>query len=124
MIWVLCFIASSVLMVLSMRGSAFEIVSKEISFIHAELPPYGPEDQPNIGATMRDINQEFNYRLPQTPLFYSLAASSLGLFTVSYFTSFMLLEDQGTKRVVDIGTVIQKGVKVYMERVNIIIWFF
>ena len=26
-------------------------------------------------------------------LFYSLAGASLGLFTVSYFTSFMLLED-------------------------------
>ncbi|CAE7540253.1 hppA [Symbiodinium natans] len=65
---------------------------------------------------MREINQVFAYRLPQTALFYSLAGASLGLFTVSYFTSFMLLEDQGPKRVVDIGFLISKGVNVYMGR--------
>lgn len=124
MIWILCFIGSTVLMVLSTRGSTFEVISEEISFIKERNPPYGPAEQPNVDATMREINQLFRYRLPQTALYYSLAASSLGLFTVSYFTSYMLLEDQGTKRVVDIGTVIQKGVKVYMERTNIIIWFF
>lgn len=124
MIWILAFIACMVLMVLSTRGSAFVIISEEISFIKERNPPYGPEEQPNVDATMREINQLFRYKLPQTALFYSLAASSLGLFSVSYFTSFMLLEDQGTKRVVDIGFVIHKGVKVYMERVNIIIWFF
>jgi Na+/H+-translocating membrane pyrophosphatase len=53
-----------------------------------------------------------------------LAAASLGLFTVSYFTSFMLLEDQGSKRVVDIGHVIAKGVKVYLERTVPVICFF
>jgi len=124
MIWILAFIGSTVLMVLSTRGSTFEVISEEISFVKERNPPYGPIDQPNVDATMREINQYFRYRLPQTALYYSLAASSLGLFSLSYFTSFMLLEDQGTKRVVDIGTVIQKGVKVYMERTNIIIWFF
>jgi K(+)-stimulated pyrophosphate-energized sodium pump len=124
MIWILAFIVSMVLMVLSTRGSAFTIISEEISFVKFRNPPYGPVDQPNIDSVMREINQPFRYRLPQTALYYSLAASSLGLFTVSYFTSFMLLEDQGTKRVMDIGNVIAKGVKVYMERVNMIILFF
>merc|ERR1719235_3080697 len=124
MIWILGFISCTVLMVPSTRGSTFEIISEEISFVKERNPPYGPKEQPNVDATMREINQYFRYRLPQTALYYSLAASSLGLFTISYFTSFMLLEDQGTKRVVDIGTVIQKGVKVYMERTNIIVWFF
>eukprot|EP00438_Fugacium_kawagutii_P010265 Skav225662 [mRNA] locus=scaffold1924:24736:29585:+ [translate_table: standard] len=78
-----------VLMILSTRGSAFQIISEEISKDEA--------------------------------LFYSLAGSSLGLFTVSYFTSFVLLEDrngndQGPKRVVDIGFLISKGVNVYMGR--------
>lgn len=116
MIWVLCFLASAVMMVLSTRGSAFEIISEEISFVKEVRPPYGPEEQPVVDATMREINQVFAYRLPQTALFYSLAGASLGLFTVSYFTSFMLLEDQGPKRVVDIGFLISKGVNVYMGR--------
>mmetsp|Transcript_29641 Transcript_29641/g.52857 ORF Transcript_29641/g.52857 Transcript_29641/m.52857 type:complete len:910 (+) Transcript_29641:146-2875(+) len=124
MIWVLAFICCMVLMVLSTRGSAFDLVSEEISFIKAYNPPYGPEEQPNVDATMREINQPFRYRLPQTALYYSLAAASLGLFTVCYFTSFMLLEDQGSKRVMDIGTVIKKGVKVYLERVMLVIIFF
>merc|ERR1719277_469303 len=124
MIWVVCFILSTVVMVLSTRGSAFEIVSEEISFIKEVNPPYGPEDQPNGDATMREINQMFRYRLPQTALFYSLAAASLGLFTVSYFTSYMLLEDQGSKRVVDIGIVVAKGVQVYLQRTIPVVLFF
>jgi len=124
MIWVICFIMSTVAMVLSTRGSAFDIVSEEISFIKELNPPYGPEEQPNLDATMREINQMFRYKLPQTALFYSLAASSLGMFTVSYFTSYMLLEDQGSKRVIDIGLVIAKGVQVYFERTTPVIIFF
>eukprot|EP00928_Gymnodinium_smaydae_P035985 TRINITY_DN25233_c0_g1_i1.p1 TRINITY_DN25233_c0_g1~~TRINITY_DN25233_c0_g1_i1.p1 ORF type:complete len:898 (+),score=93.81 TRINITY_DN25233_c0_g1_i1:139-2832(+) len=116
MIWILAFIAFTVLTVLSTRGSAFVIMSEEISFVKVRNPPYGPVEQPNVDATMREINQPFRYFLPQTALLYSLAASALGLFTVSYFTSFMLLEDQGSKRVVDIGSVVAKGVRVYMER--------
>eukprot|EP00913_Durusdinium_trenchii_P020886 g19624.t1 len=120
MIWVLCFLASTVLMILSTRGSAFQIISEEISYVKERevRPPYGPEEQPVVDATMREINQMFAYRLPQTALFYSLAGSSLGLFTVSYFSSFVLLEDtdQGPKRVVDIGFLISKGVNVYMGR--------
>ncbi|CAK9033686.1 unnamed protein product [Durusdinium trenchii] len=116
MIWVLCFLASTVLMILSTRGSAFQIISEEISYVKEVRPPYGPEEQPVVDATMREINQMFAYRLPQTALFYSLAGSSLGLFTVSYFSSFVLLEDQGPKRVVDIGFLISKGVNVYMGR--------
>jgi len=124
MIWILAFIVSMVLMVLSTRGSAFEMISEEISFIKELNPPYGPKEQPNVDATMREINQPFRYRLPQTALFYSLAASSLGLFTVSYFTSYMLLEDQGSKRVMDIGHVIKKGVKVYVGKTTHLIMFF
>jgi len=124
MIWVLCFILSTVVMVLSTRGSAFIIISEEVSFIKDMLPPYGPEEQPNHDATMREINQLFRYQLPQTALFYSLAASSLGLFTVSYFTSFMLLEDQGSKRVADIGIVIAKGVQVYFQRTTPVVLCF
>lgn len=116
MLWVLCFMACTVLMVLSTRGSAFILISEEISFVREHNPPYGPEEQPNTDSTMREINQAFRYVLPQTALFYSLAASAMGLFTVSYFTSYMLLEDQGSKRVVDIGCVIAKGVRVYLER--------
>eukprot|EP00931_Biecheleriopsis_adriatica_P087126 TRINITY_DN61636_c0_g1_i1.p1 TRINITY_DN61636_c0_g1~~TRINITY_DN61636_c0_g1_i1.p1 ORF type:complete len:890 (-),score=181.80 TRINITY_DN61636_c0_g1_i1:36-2705(-) len=117
MIWVLCFLASTILMVLSTRGSAFTIISEEVSFIKELNPPYGPEEQPVIDATMREINQMFAYKLPQTALYYSLAGASLGMFTVAYFTSFMLLEDQGPKRVVDIGFLISKAVNVYMSRV-------
>lgn len=116
MIWVLSFLASAVLMVLSTRGSAFAIISEEISFIKEINPPYGPEQQPVLDASMREINQMFAYTLPQTALYYSLAASSLGLFTVSYFTSFIMLEDQGTKRVVDISFLITKAVGVYLDR--------
>jgi len=116
MLWVLVFILSMVLMVLSTRGSAFDFISEEISFVKEFNPPYGPEEQPNVDSTMREINQAFRYRLPQTALFYSLAASSLGLFSVSYFTSYMLIEDQGSKRVMDIGIVVAKGVKVYLGR--------
>jgi len=114
MIWVLSFICSMVLLVLSTRGSAFELISEEASYIQELNPPYGPEEQPNADASMREINQMFRYRLPQTALFYSFAAASLGLFTVSYFASFMMLEDIGAKRVMDIGTVISKGVKTYL----------
>merc|ERR1719223_118121 len=65
---------------------------------------------------MREINALFRYNLPQDALFYSLASASLGLLTVSYFINFMLLEDQGSKRIVDIGILISKGVTVYLER--------
>lgn len=115
-IWILAFIVSTIMMVLSMRGSAFQIVSEEISFVKEYNVPYGPADQTNADTNMREINQPFRYFLPETALFYSLAASSLGLFTVSYFSSFMLLEDQGSKRIVDIGVLIARGVHVYLSR--------
>ncbi|CAJ1385035.1 unnamed protein product [Effrenium voratum] len=66
MIWVLCFLASTVLMILSTRGSAFQIISEEISYVKEVRPPYGPEMQPVVDATMREINQMFAYHLPQT----------------------------------------------------------
>lgn len=58
----------------------------------------------------------FRYELPQFALFYSLASASLGLFTVSYFVNSMLLEDQGTRRVVAICRLISTGVEVYLKR--------
>lgn len=124
MIWILAFISFTIMMVLSMRGPPILFISEEISFIKELNPPYGPEDQPSVDSTMREINQPFRYRLPETALFYSLAASSLGLFTVSYFTSYMLLEDQGSKRVVDIGVVINKGVRAYLSRVTPCVYIF
>merc|ERR1719401_3238289 len=65
---------------------------------------------------MRDVNEPFAYLLPQVPLFFCLASASWGLFTVSYFTTFMLLEDKGHKKVVDICNLVSKGVAVYLER--------
>jgi len=65
---------------------------------------------------MREINAPFRYYLPQLALWYSLTASSLGLFIVSYFANFMLLEDRGTKPIVDICHLISTGVDVYMTR--------
>jgi len=115
MFWVLGFICSMVMAVLAFQGSAFDVISEEVSFVRARNPPYGPEDQPR-DALMRQIHLTFKYYLPQVALFYSQAAGSLGMFTVSYFTSFMLLEDQGTKKIVDIGGLISKGVIVYLER--------
>jgi K(+)-stimulated pyrophosphate-energized sodium pump len=65
---------------------------------------------------MRDINQPFRYHLPQLPLFYALAAASVGLFMLSFFTNSMLLEDRGSKPIVDIAELIASGVDVYMTR--------
>jgi len=113
MVWVLVFVIFTVMTVLSFRGTAFELIGTEISFIQGRNPIYGPAEQP---LPQREINKPFKFHIPQTALFFSLASSSFGLFTVCYFTSFMLLEDQGTKRVVDIGFLISKGVQVYLER--------
>lgn len=124
MFWVLCFICSCVMAALAYQGSAFEVISEEISFVRERNPPYGPEEQPNADAKMREIDAPFRYHLPQLALFYSLAASALGLFTVSYFANFMLLEDQGSKRIVDICLLIARGVKVYMERTIPVIGIF
>lgn len=124
MIWILCFIANTVMMVLSLRGPPIMFISEEVSFIKEHMPPYGPDDQPVGVEITREINQVFRYRLPETALFYSLAAASLGLFTVYYFTSYMLLEDQGSKRVVDIGVVINKGVTSYLRRVTPAVYIF
>eukprot|EP00448_Togula_jolla_P003982 CAMPEP_0170598924 /NCGR_PEP_ID=MMETSP0224-20130122/16512_1 /TAXON_ID=285029 /ORGANISM="Togula jolla, Strain CCCM 725" /LENGTH=902 /DNA_ID=CAMNT_0010923519 /DNA_START=123 /DNA_END=2827 /DNA_ORIENTATION=+ len=115
MLWVLCFICSVVMMVLAYQGAAFELISEEFSWIRDRNPLYGPAEQPN-DAKLRDINQMFRYHLPQVALWYSLAAASLGLFTVFYFTNSMLLEDRGSKRAVDICSLFSHGVAVYMER--------
>eukprot|EP00927_Polykrikos_kofoidii_P018484 TRINITY_DN18574_c0_g2_i1.p1 TRINITY_DN18574_c0_g2~~TRINITY_DN18574_c0_g2_i1.p1 ORF type:complete len:902 (+),score=131.68 TRINITY_DN18574_c0_g2_i1:81-2786(+) len=115
MFWILIFICSSIMVVLAYQGAAFEVISEEISYVKARNPPYGPAEQPN-NANMRNVNQYFRYHLPQVALFYSIAASALGLFTVSYFTNYMLLEDQGQKRIVDVCLLISKGVTVYLER--------
>jgi len=123
MIWVLVFICSVVMMALAYEDAAFEVISEEISFVRERNPPYGPAEQPN-DAKMRDVNQYFFYRLPQVALFFSMASSAFGLFTVSYFTNFMLLEDQGQKRIVDLCTLISKGVIVYLERTMPVIFIF
>ena len=41
---------------------------------------------------------------------------------VRYFASFMLLEDQGAKRVVDIGLLVSRGVDAYLTRTLPILW--
>lgn len=115
MVWIVCFICSLVMGILAYRGAAFELIAEEISFVRERNPPYGPEEQP-YGALMRDVNQPFRHHLPQVALFYSLSASSAGLFTVCYFTNFMLLEDQGTRKTVDVCRLVAVGVQVYMER--------
>eukprot|EP00928_Gymnodinium_smaydae_P042173 TRINITY_DN2843_c0_g1_i1.p1 TRINITY_DN2843_c0_g1~~TRINITY_DN2843_c0_g1_i1.p1 ORF type:complete len:902 (-),score=213.89 TRINITY_DN2843_c0_g1_i1:89-2794(-) len=115
MIWTVCFICSAVMAALAFQGAAFEVISQEVSFVRERNPPYGPEEQPG-NAKMRGINEDFSYHLPQVALFYSLASASLGLFTVSYFTNFMLLEDQGQKKIVDLCTLVSSGVNVYIER--------
>lgn len=116
MLWILCFICSVVMSVLAYQGSAFEVISEELSFVRERNPPYGPADQPNSESNMREINEPFRYNLPQLALFYSLAASSLGLFMLSFFANFMLLEDRGAKPVVDIAELVAEGVNVYMTR--------
>merc|ERR1719399_609663 len=121
MIWVLAFIVAVVFTVLAVRDAAFELIAEDLSYIVAPNPPYGPEEQPQ-DAPMREINKLFRWFLPQTALFYALAATSIGLFTASYFASFMLLEDQGAKRVVDIGLLVTKGVNTYLERSLPLIW--
>lgn len=115
MFWIVCFICSIVMAILAYRGAAFELITYQISFVHIRNPPYGPEEQPD-GALMREINVPFSYYLPQVALFYSLAASSAGLFTVCYFTNYMLLEDQGSRKTCDICKLVAVGVQVYMER--------
>lgn len=124
MIWILCTISSVVMGVLTFQGAGFERISEEISFIRARNPPYGPVEQPNMELKMRDVNMPFRYLLPQVPLFFCLASASVGLFTVSYFINFMLLEDQGHKKVVDICKLISKGVVVYLERTIPVICIF
>merc|ERR1719446_2061532 len=102
--------------VLAYQSSAFEVIAEEISFVRERNPPYGPADQPFSEAKMRDINMPFRYNLPQLALFYSLASASLGLFVLSYFANYMLLEDRGAKPVVDIAELVGEGVQVYMTR--------
>lgn len=121
MFFVLTFICSLVVMVLTYQGAGIERVSREISFIVCPNPPYGPADQPN---PQRDINEPFLYHLPQVALFYSLAASSFGLFTVCYFTNFVFMEDQGNQQVVDLCSLITKGVMVYLQRAYPIVIIF
>ena len=124
MLWVLCLITSIVLGVLTYQGAGFERISEEISYIRERNPPYGPAQQPNVDLKLRDVNQPFRYMLPQVPLYYSLASASFGLFTVSYFVNFMLLEDQGHKKIVDICMLISASVKVYLERTIPVICIF
>jgi len=127
MFWIFCMISSVVIGILTFQGQGFERISEEISFVRERNPPYGPVEQPMPELKMRDVNQPFRYLLPQVPLYFSLASASWGLFTVSYFTTFMLLEDQGYKRNMDICSLVSRGVAVYMERtipVIIIFLFF
>ncbi|CAJ1435491.1 unnamed protein product [Effrenium voratum] len=115
MVWIIAFILSVAMGLLTYTGGGIERISEEISFIREQLPPYGPAEQPmNLG--LRDINQPFRYHLPQMPLYFALASSSLGLFMVCLFTTLMLLELQGSRRSVDISWLISKGVSVYMSR--------
>lgn len=124
MFWILCLISSVVMGVLTYQGAGFERISEEISFVRERNPPYGPVEQPNQDLKMRDVNQPFRYLLPQVPLYFCLASASCGLFTVSYFTTFMLLEDQGHKKVVDISHLVSRGVAVYLERTFPVIGMF
>ena len=48
-------------------------------------------------------------------LFYAIASASFGLFTVSFFCNFLLLQDVGIKRVREMGIVINKGVDVCLD---------
>jgi len=121
MIWVLCFICCLVMGVLTFQSQGFDRISQEISFVRERNPPYGPAEQPD---DMRDINEPFKYHLPQVALFYSMATSCIGLFTVSYFTNSVLLEDQGHKKIVDICFLVSKGVVVYLERTIPVILIF
>jgi len=116
MFWVVAFICCAAMGVLTFQGAGIERISQEISFIREQNPPYGPSEQPDPIAGMRDINKPFKYHLPQEALFYSMASSAFGLFTVSFFTNTMLLEAQGARRNVDIAWLISRGVQVYIER--------
>lgn len=122
--WILCTISSVVMGVLTFQGAGFERISEEISYIRCRNPPYGPLDQPNPSLGMRDVNMPFRYMLPQVPLFFSLASASVGLFTVSYFANFTLMEDKGHKKVVDICRLLSKGVVIYLERTIPVICLF
>eukprot|EP00930_Biecheleria_cincta_P005412 TRINITY_DN106340_c0_g1_i1.p1 TRINITY_DN106340_c0_g1~~TRINITY_DN106340_c0_g1_i1.p1 ORF type:complete len:910 (+),score=126.35 TRINITY_DN106340_c0_g1_i1:192-2921(+) len=124
MFWVVAFICSAAMGILTFQGAGMERISQEISFIREQNPPYGPAEQPDPVAGMRDINKPYNYHLPQEALFYSLCSSALGLFTVSFFTNTMLLEGQGMRRSVDISWLISRGVAVYLTRTIPVIGMF
>jgi len=119
-IFIITGFASILMMVLSMRNSAMQMISEEISYIDCQnppwdVPPWGFVKQPN-DAPSRKIGQPFRYAMPQTILFYSLACASFGLFTVSYFCSELLIQDLGVQRVTEMGDIINKGVEVYLAR--------
>jgi len=116
MLWLIAFILSVGMALLTLTGSGIERISEEISFIRDQLPPYGPAEQPMTFLGLREINEPFRYHLPQLPLYFSLASASFGLFMVCLFTTLMLLELQGSRRAVDISWLISKGVSVYMSR--------
>jgi len=123
MFWLVVCICSVTMGVLTFQGDGIERISEEISFVRQQKPPYGPAEQPNM-ATMREINEPFRYHLPQVALYYSVAAASLGLFTVSFFANSMLLETQGISRNVDINMLINAGVQIYMSRTIPVILLF
>lgn len=120
--------ASLILMVLSTRDSALELISEEISYIDTRnppwnLPPWGYVKQPG-DAPSRRIGQPFRFAMPQTTLYYSLCSASFGLFTVSYFCSELLVQDIGVSRVRSMGDIINSGVRIYVLRtVPIVIVF-
>eukprot|EP00931_Biecheleriopsis_adriatica_P050105 TRINITY_DN29003_c0_g1_i1.p1 TRINITY_DN29003_c0_g1~~TRINITY_DN29003_c0_g1_i1.p1 ORF type:complete len:916 (-),score=195.63 TRINITY_DN29003_c0_g1_i1:6-2753(-) len=123
MFWVVAFICTTALCILTFQSAGIERISEEISFIREQNPPYGPKEQPDPEMGMRDINKPFRYHLPQEALYYSMASASIGLFTASYFTNTMLLEAQGVRRCVDIAWLISKGVQVYLQRTIPVISF-
>jgi len=112
--------ASLVLMCLALRDTGVEMISIEVSYINARnppqvIPPWGYVKQPNSAAD-RKIGQEFAYAMPQAVLFYSMFCASFGIFTVAYFCSEMLIQDQGVARVKQVGMLINKGVDVFLFR--------
>lgn len=123
MLWLVVCICSLTMAVLTFQGEGIERISEEISFVRQQSPPYGPAEQPSL-ANVREINEPFRYHLPQVALFYSMASSALGLFTVSFFANSMLLETQGTSRAVNINMLIAEGVHIYMSRTFPVILLF
>eukprot|EP00927_Polykrikos_kofoidii_P035778 TRINITY_DN30309_c0_g1_i1.p1 TRINITY_DN30309_c0_g1~~TRINITY_DN30309_c0_g1_i1.p1 ORF type:complete len:1006 (+),score=127.16 TRINITY_DN30309_c0_g1_i1:130-3147(+) len=114
-----CF-SSLIPLVLSWRDTAGYMISREVSHINAAsppwpLPPWGQVRQPN-GAESRKIGEEFDFAVPQSALYFSMFASSFGLFTVSYFCSELLVQDMGSSRVKLMGDLINTGVRVYLQR--------